>query len=244
MMNRKFIRMIAIFCLGICLLSCRQEAPTLYPVTDDDILNKYDEVVDGKLPELTGISILDYKKPWYLDSKCDLDNIQSKPWKCVVPVVEIPDEQKGYVIRLPKTYTKTVRGLEFTVNFFQDTYEYNDLIQVRITIKNKTGKDMSKVEYVINSIMTSRFESKQYRSTRFIYRKMDLSCHTNDIGLLLLMPDGQETSLEYVNYADPKVFVPGEKVQYVFQLALTEDIDGNADDIYKITVPVEVVKAD
>ena len=244
MIKRKIIRTIAIFCLGVCFFSCRHEVPTLYPVTNDDLLNNYDEVVDGKRPELTGISILDYKKPWYLDSKCDFDNIQLRPWICVVPVVEIPDEQKGYVIRLPKTYTKTVQGLEFTVNFFQDTYEYNDLIQIRITIKNKTGKDMSSAAYWQNSTMTSRFESTHYRNTRFIYRRVDRGCYTAEVTMFPLMPDGYETSLEYINYADPKVFAPGEKVQYVFQLALAEDIDENPDDIYEVVIPVEVVKAD
>ena len=62
--------------------------------------------------------------------------------------------------------------------------------------------------------------------------------------MLPLMPDGQETSLEYVNYADPKVFVPGEKVQYVFQLGLSENIGGDPHDKCEIVIPVEVVKAD
>lgn len=81
-----------------------------------------------------GYSIYDYEGPWYLESTCDQLLAFS-----IYPQIELTEFQKDYVIKVPKEYSIEIEGITYALNFFQEYYEYNDLIQFKYTITNLSG---------------------------------------------------------------------------------------------------------
>ena len=252
MKNIKRIILLLLASLLCFAVSCGNngKSPPLYEVNDADILIRHGKT--GQLlgtyrekKPLMGISILDYTGTWYLDSTCDFA-FESSPWACVVPVIDVPNEQKGYVIQLPESYTTTVDGLKFTVDFFQPYYEYNELIQVRIYVENQTGEDMSQAQYDICDFYCTVFCRGEDEMPRFSFRRYDIADQAGDPGWVPLFSDGDSTILEYAFYADPAFFLPGENIQYKFSLNLNTNPyfpDGERRN-YHFSVPVEIVPRD
>ena len=174
-----------------------------------------------------GISILDYDKEWYVE----------EPQKhVVIPVYDVPKDQTEYVVKFPKTYEAEVNGMYYEINFFQEYYGYNDLIQVHIKMTNRLGCD---VEYH-SAQKKIRFENENigYSIYPSHYRDRDCISHTTDPDILVLK-DGASLECEEILVCDPRVFVPGDTITCIISPQFFEKWNEPG-----VLIPVEVVKAD
>ncbi len=174
-----------------------------------------------------GISILDYGKEWYVE----------RPQKhVVIPVYDIPKEQERCVVKLPKTYEAEVDGIYYEVNFFQETYEYNDLIQVHIKMTSRLGYD---VEYH-SAHKKIRFEnaSNGYTVYPSHYRDRDCYEHTADPDILVFR-DGESVQFEEILVCDPRVFVPSDTISCIITPQLFEKMYEPS-----VVIPVEIVRVE
>lgn len=240
MMNKK-LTIFFVLTLSLLMLCSCASSPQMYFVRDTTILSRH----PGK--EIWGVSFKDYSGAWYLKSRCDL-GLREDPEVCVVPVIDVPEEQRDYVIKMPQDYTQTVKELKFTVDFFQPYYEYNELIQISILVENVSDRNMSAATYITNNHYTSSFEGyhnsdKRMIKTdgRFQFRKYDYHGYeVND----RLFPKEKSTRLEYAHYADPGFFLPGEELYYDFSLMVR--VNDSSQELsrierYDFSIPVEVV---
>ena len=189
-----------------------------------------------------GITFSDYEGTWYLESEYDLGE---DPRRCVIPIKNVPKSQREYVIRLPQEYTAEIDGLKFTLNFFQQDYQYNELIQIRVTIENQTQSDVEHIYYDMSNCRSSYFENGNSQiCERFVFRDYDLWSISDSIVYAPLMPDGHSAVLEYAHYADPEFFVPGQVIEYKFRLYEWAGETNEAPRIYTIDLPVKIVQMD
>lgn len=184
---------------------------------------------DGANEEnILGISILDYDKEWHVEA----------PQKhVVIPIYDIPEGQKDFVVRFPENYTQTVEGFRCEVTFFQSEYEYNDLIQARVSVTNETDENMEyryEVEkmWLINQTQESYIHNLHYRS---------YDCYTHvDAVVYEPLDAGEKIVIEYIFPCDPNVLCPEDDIVFRFALQLiTQEGDKH---VVELRLPVEVVK--
>lgn len=166
---------------------------------------------------------MDYPKEWHVE----------QPQKhVVIPVYDVPKAQRGYAVKLPQTYCAEADGIYFEVNFFEETYEYNDLIQVRIKMTNRLGHDL---EYH-SAHKKTRFENESNGYTVYPshYRDKDCLEHTTDPDILVLS-DGESVEFEEILVCDPHVFVPGDAISCIITPQLFEKMYEPG-----VVIPVEI----
>lgn len=251
MKKRQMIGIALVLSILICpLVSCKREEP------EKSVNEKPEEQVSEKtlypVPEYyypqyawcQGYSIYDYEGPWYLESTCD----QLLEFS-IYPQIELTEFQKDYVIKVPKEYSTEIDGITYTLNFFQDYYEYNDLIQFKYTITNRTGEPL---EFSVPDLRGDFYHTETGQSLGRLYlfrSQADREIHSHYAPDLL--EDGATTTrartTEEIYYADPTFFhagVPYEfKFRFVAHTVTFEDVDAFESKTYEhsFSLPVEVV---
>ena len=191
-----------------------------------------------------GYSIYDYEEPWYLESICDQLHEFS-----IYPYIKVPKEQKDYVIKVPKEYSTEIDEITYALNFFQEYYEYNDLIQFKYTITNRTGEPL---EFSVPDLRGDFYNTETGQSLGRLYLLLihaDWGIHSYYAPDLL--EDGATTTrartTEEIYYADPSFFhADGAyefKFRFVAHTVTFEDVDAFESKTYEhsFSLPVEVV---
>ncbi len=156
---------------------------------------------------------------WYLSSQTDR----------AIETISVPEELSKYAVKVPVHHTETVNNVVFTLDFFQEYYPLGSLIQLRITITNKTGAD---IEFIGNN--SPGYFSDGQRHLYIIgitvgqaayYAKQSVEMET--------IKTGDTVTYEQLYLASPDFFKPGKSISYVYDKLW---------DLYKIEFPIEVVK--
>ena len=251
MKKRQMIGLALALSILICsLVSCKRQEPeeqvdgkqgkpvsekTLYPVP---------EYYYPQYAWCQGYSIYDYKGPWYLESTCDQLLAFS-----IYPQIELTEFQKDYVIKVPKEYSTEIEGITYTLNFFQEYYEYNDLIQFKYTITNHTGEPL---EFTVPDLKGDFYNVHTGQSLGRLYLlKIHADWGIHSYYAPDLLEDGATTTkartTEEIYYADPTFFHAGGSYEFKFRFVAhtvtLEDVDAFESKTYEhsFSLPVEVV---
>ena len=206
-----FLLLLILLLLGSC---AKKEAPR-YP---------YWECMNPETFDIMGISVFDYDGEWFVEKPSERE--------ALIPIYDIPAEQQGYAVKLPEVYAKTQNGIRCEVRFFRSIHEYNDLIQVRVTVSNETGEDIS----YLDNIQKIRFENQTDNTTisNIHYRPYDCEVHI-DVPVYVTVAAGESISFEYIYPCNPELLSPDDDV--VVQFSLKTDPH-----TVSFTIPVEIVR--
>lgn len=254
MKKRQMIGVALALSILLCTLaSCERQEP------EKPVNEKPEEQVSEKtlypVPEYyypqyawcQGYSIYDYEGPWYLETTCD----QLLEFS-IYPHIELTEFQKDYVIKVPKEYSTEIEGITYTLNFFQEYYEYNDLIQFKYTITNHTGEPL---EFAVPELRGDFYNTHNNQSLGRLYLlKIHAGWEIDSHYGPDLLEDGATTTkartTEEIYYADPTFFHAGGSYEFKFRFVAHtvtfEHVDGFESKTYEhsFSLPVEVVLRD
>lgn len=208
-----FLLLLILLLLGSC---AKKEAP-LYP---------YWECMNPEPFDIMGISVFDYEGEWFVEEPSEKE--------ALIPIYDVPAEQQEYVVKLPEVYSETQNGIRCEVRFFRSIHEYNDLIQVRVTVSNETGEDIS----YLDNAQKIRFKNQTNNTTIYNihYRSYDCEVHI-DAPVYVTVAAGASASFEYIYPCNPEVLTPNDDIVVYVGIRTNQGP-------LKFTIPVELVKAD
>ena len=142
-----------------------------------------------------------YYEPWYLTH--ELKGVPTLP--------DVPSEWQGYQIKVPTTYKLEQNGIEIKLDFFQEYYCLGELIQLRMTVTNRSddtiryeqgryGELISGTGIFVRSDGQKLSFDKDYSAQPINGAWVDDSIKT------VSCAPGESNVLEYAYVADPDFF--------------------------------------